>query len=99
MPTGVLQFCLDYAAKVAEPLPGIYAAVRKEFSGLAATGLPKQVKEFYDFRNTYIAHSKSELTEVELTRHALREWIRTLVALHKEVFMARSGVRTGLRFS
>lgn len=83
MPTGVLQFCLEYAAKAAEPLPGIYGAVRKEFSGLAATGLPKQVKEVYDFRNTYIAHQKQELTEVVRTRDALREWIRTLVSLHE----------------
>jgi len=83
MPTGVLQFCLDYASKVAEPLPGIYAAVRKEFSGLSATGLPKEVKEVYDFRNTYIAHQKGELTDVATTREALREWIRTLVTLHE----------------
>jgi type III restriction enzyme len=82
MPTGVLQFCLEYAAKAAEPLPGIYAAVRKQFAGLAATGLPKQVKEVYDFRNTFIAHQKQELTEVARTREALREWILTLVALH-----------------
>jgi len=48
--TGVLQACLDYAAKAAEPLPGIYAAVRKEFSSFAATGLPQQVKEVYASR-------------------------------------------------
>jgi hypothetical protein len=64
-------------------LPGIYAAVRREFAGLSGTGLPRQVKEVYDFRNTYIAHQKLELTEVVRTRDALREWIRTLVSLHE----------------
>lgn len=83
MPTGTLQFCLDYAGKAAEPLPGVYSAVRRGFPDLSATGLPKQVREAYDFRNTYIAHQKKELTDVSLAREALREWIALLVALHQ----------------
>lgn len=84
MPTGTLSFCFDYAAKEAEPLPGIYAHVRKQFAGLAKTNLPMQVREVYDFRNTYVAHQKGgELTDVGATREALREWIGVLVELHR----------------
>ena len=83
MPTGALSFCFDYAAKVSEePLPGVYSAVRKRFASLAGTPLPERVKRVYDFRNTYIAHEKGELTDVAETRKALREWIETLVGLH-----------------
>ncbi len=82
MPTGALSFCLDYAAKVAEPLPGIYGGVRRGFAGLSKTDLPKRVKEFYDFRNTYIAHQKAELVDPIVAREALRAWIDVLVALH-----------------
>lgn len=85
MPTGALSFCLDYAAKVAEPLPGIYGGVRRQFAGLAKTELPKQVKDIYEFRNTYIAHQKEELTDLVRAKNALREWIAALVALHRAV--------------
>lgn len=86
MPTGALSFCFEYAAKDAEPLPGVYAHVRNQFKGLSKTGLPMQVREVYDFRNTYVAHQKGgELTDVAATREALREWIGVLVALHRAV--------------
>lgn len=86
MPTGALSFALDYASKVAEePLPGVYAAIRSRFGGLTGSGLPMLVRETYDFRNSYIAHEKRELTDLEATRKALREWIQTLVALHDAV--------------
>ncbi len=84
MPTGALSFCFDYAAKVAEePLPGIYAAVRGRFAAMSGTGLPKRVREVYDFRNTYIAHEKVVLKDAATTREALGQWIDTLVALHE----------------
>jgi type III restriction enzyme len=85
MPTGALSFCFDYAAKVVEPPPGIYASVRARFSRLATTSLPKQVKSMYEFRNTYIAHQKGDLTDLDRTRVALREWIDVLDALHRAV--------------
>jgi type III restriction enzyme len=85
MPTGVLLFCLDYAAKPDEGLPGIFASVRAKFAPLAATALPKLVKGCYEFRNTYIAHAKAELGDREKAREALGQWIGTLLALHGAV--------------
>ncbi len=83
MPTGVLLFCLDYAAKPDEALPGVFATVRTKFAPLSKTEMPKLVKGFYDFRNTYIAHARAELTDAAKAREALGHWVRTLLALHE----------------
>ena len=86
MPTGALSFCFDYAASVARtPLPGIYGAVRERFKALAGTDLRRRVREVYDFRNTYVAHEKRELTDVGATRGALTLWIQALVDLHTAI--------------
>lgn len=83
MPTGLLIFCLQYAAKDTTPVAGIFTSVRTRMSDLSKTKLPELVKQSYDFRNTYIAHEKSEqLTDVEQTRQALGNWVETLTTLH-----------------
>jgi type III restriction enzyme len=81
MPTGVLTFCLDYAASESEPLPGIFGSVRARFAALARTKLKSLVDRVYQFRNTYIAHEKAELTRVDETRAAMETWIETLAAI------------------
>lgn len=85
MPSGVLVFCFEYADKKTEPKPGVFTAIRAQFAPLLSTDLPQLVHAFYDFRNTYIAHAKSELTDPEATREALALWIRTLTSLHEKV--------------
>ena len=80
-----LLFCLDYAAKEEEALPGIFTSVRTRFASLAKSGLPKLARGCYEFRNTYIAHAKAELTDREKAREALVLWVRTLLALHGAV--------------
>lgn len=82
MPTGLLVFCLGYAQKDTEPLGGIFTSVRTRFSDIAKTGIRELVGQVYDFRNTYIAHEKKELTDVEITRTALKSWIETLHNLY-----------------
>jgi len=83
MPTGLLKDCLAYAARDTEPLPGIFTAVRSQLSDLAKTNLPTLLDEFYEFRNTYIAHEKEQLHDAAAARNALRVWVDTLVALHE----------------
>jgi type III restriction enzyme len=78
MPTGVLVFCLDYAAKPSEPLGGVFKSVRTRFADIAQTDLRGLVQGMYDFRNTYIAHEKAELTDAAVTRTALRDWVTAL---------------------
>jgi type III restriction enzyme len=85
MPTGLLIFCLDYAAKPDEPLPGVFTSVRTRFASLARSELPPLVKGFYDFRNAYIAHARADLTDRETAYAALRDWISTLTELHRAV--------------
>lgn len=81
MPTRLLQFCLDYARKDTEPLSGVFTSIRTHFSDLAATGLKNLLDQYYEFRNTYVAHEKEELKDVETTRSALQVWVDTLLAL------------------
>jgi type III restriction enzyme len=85
MPSGVLLFCLDYAAKPDEAPGGIFTSVRQRFAALAKTDLPNLIRGFYDFRNTYIAHAKADLGDREKAREALGHWISTLRALHLAV--------------
>ncbi len=80
MPIGVLRFCLQYAAKDDKAPDGILAAVRKRFSNLAETGLGELLGGVYEFRNTYVAHSKDELDDRVKAEEALRQWID---AIHK----------------
>ncbi len=82
MPLGSLIFCLDYATKATEPLSGIFASIRSRFSDLTKTDLQQKVQQVYEFRNTYIAHQDTELTDVEKTRLALQTWVTTLQALY-----------------
>jgi type III restriction enzyme len=85
MPTGLLLFCLEYAAKDQEALPGVFASVRQRFYPLARTALVELLTKFYAFRNTYVAHAKAELTDPGKTREALCVWVETLAALHAAV--------------
>jgi type III restriction enzyme len=85
MPTGLLMFCLDYAAKPDEAPPGVFTSVRTKFAPLASSELPRLVKGFYEFRNTYIAHAKADITDREKAHVALRDWIKTLMTLHQAI--------------
>ena len=82
MPTGLLIFCLEYAKKDTKPLPGVFTSVRTHFSDLSDTDLKELLDEFYEFRNTYIAHEKQTLNDVERTRTSLQVWVDTLQTLH-----------------
>jgi type III restriction enzyme len=89
MPTGLLAFCLDYAAKADEALPGVFVSVRTRFAPLAKGTLPGLMRTTYDFRNTYIAHARADLADRETARAALREWVGTLQTLHDAIGASR----------
>ena len=82
MPTGLLLDCLKYAASAAEPVPGVFTSVRTRLVGVASPELIELLDSFYRFRNTYVAHSKKELTDRDTTHEGLTTWVRTLLALH-----------------
>jgi type III restriction enzyme len=82
MPTGLLVFCLDYAGNASETLSGVFAAVRSLFRDLSGSPLRELVQQVYDFRNTYIAHQKAELTDATAAKTALRTWITAANDIH-----------------
>ncbi len=84
MPTGLLIFCLDYAQKDSQPLGGVFSAVRARFKNLKESDLKELLDQFYEFRNTYIAHEKGDgLLDRAASQAALEVWVHTLQALHK----------------
>lgn len=83
MPTGLLDFCLDYAKNSKSQTGGIFTAVRSAFRDLADSDLREWLKKVYDFRNEFIAHEKKELTDPGVTKTALKEWATTLATLQR----------------
>ena len=78
MPIGLLKWCLEYARGAKKELGGVFAAVREGFGEASKTDLTEMIGRVYDFRNRFVAHQKEELTDAELTRHALAEWTTCL---------------------
>lgn len=91
MPAGLLRFCLRYAGATSAPLGGIFGAVRNRFAEGGRADLLALVEAYYDFRNTYIAHEKKDLVDVEVTRAALAQWVNALGALHGAVNLSAVG--------
>jgi type III restriction enzyme len=81
MPVGLLRFCLDYAAKTEQAPGGIFVAVREQFKTLVDPKLGELLGQVYDFRNTYVAHSKDELENRAQAEEALHLWIDALQTL------------------
>ena len=91
-PTGLLIFCLEYAEKDTDPLTGVFTSVRNRLSDLAGADLKSVLEAVYEFRNTYIAHQKSDpLTDVEQTRAALGTWTEALLRLWEQGSQAAYG--------
>jgi hypothetical protein len=56
---------------------------RSRFADLADTELSPLLSQVYEFRNTYMAHQKKELTDRDEAEGALREWIQLILRLHE----------------
>ena len=78
MPIGLLRWCLEYAKSPRTPPGGIFNAVKMKFVAAAKTNLPDSVERIYSFRNEFIAHQEKELTDLDLARLAMRDWIGCL---------------------
>ncbi len=89
MPMGLLEFCLDYARRTTSPPGGIFNSVRSRFAKFKETQLCSTVNEIYTFRNTYVAHQNQELTDVAVSKKALRAWITGLQAIYRAHHLQR----------
>jgi type III restriction enzyme len=78
MPVGLLRFCLDYAQKDEDAPAGVLAAIREAFPDLSQSELAGLLGAAYDFRNTYVAHVKQELTDRKQAEEGLRGWIEAV---------------------
>jgi len=83
MPLGLLAFCLDYPSRSKDSVGGVLAMVRRQFGPLKGNTLATKLDEIKDFRNHYVAHQSTELTDVKLARSALKQWIQGLMVLQQ----------------
>jgi type III restriction enzyme len=78
MPMGLLRWCLEYAKSPRTPPGGIFNAVKIKFEAAAKTNLPDTVERIYSFRNEFIAHQEKELTDLDVAKQAMIDWIGSL---------------------
>jgi type III restriction enzyme len=80
-PLGLLCFCLDYAFNDPLNLRGVFEAIKKGFAPIKDSGLYTAVKDMNVFRNQHVAHQGKELTDMNVAKEGLRQWIRGLILL------------------
>ncbi|MFA4915557.1 MAG: DEAD/DEAH box helicase family protein [Syntrophales bacterium] len=83
MPIGLLRWCLDYAHHSQRMVGGVFQSVKMCFAKTAEAGLFEVIDHIYAFRNEYIAHQDRELSNTDLARQALAEWIQGLYGIWK----------------
>lgn len=75
---GTLLFCLDYARQGEKNIPGIWQAVKQQFSLPAFHELYEVLQRINEFRNTRVAHVEVQLTDEREAWEAMRLWLRGL---------------------
>lgn len=68
----------EYAKSPRTPPGGIFNAVKIKFEAAAKTNLPDTVERIYSFRNEFIAHQEKELTDLDVAKQAMIDWIGSL---------------------
>lgn len=80
-PIGLLRSCLDYALNGTPKINGVFTALRTQLWVQSGHRLLEIIKRINNFRNTYIAHQKKELTDGNMAREELTVWIEALQQL------------------
>jgi len=83
MPIGLLRWCLDYARHSQRMVGGMFQSVKTCFAKIAEVDLSEVIDRIYVFRNEYIAHQDRELSDPNLVKQALTEWIQGLYRVWK----------------
>jgi type III restriction enzyme len=81
---GLLRSCLDYALNGTTKIDGVFTALRTQFRVKGGHKLLETIKRINNFRNTYIAHQKKELTDRNKAKQELNVWIEALQQLSRE---------------
>ncbi|MBJ7900240.1 MAG: restriction endonuclease subunit R [Cyanobacteria bacterium RI_101] len=75
---GLLRSCLDYALNDTTKIGGVFEALQTQLRFQGGRKFLEIVTRINDFRNTYIAHQKQELTDKNLAEQELKIWIEAL---------------------
>ncbi|MEA2012531.1 MAG: DEAD/DEAH box helicase family protein [Verrucomicrobiota bacterium] len=83
-PIGLLRNCLNYALNERDSeLGGVFKDLREQFRVEGARKMLEKVQSINTFRNTYVAHQESRLTEKDLAKTELLNWIEGLYLISK----------------
>jgi len=82
-PSGLLQFCLEYALTSKDNVGGIFESIKEAFISYAKESLLQTVAQITDFRNKYVAHQEEELTDAKTSSDGLKMWIVGLGKLYQ----------------
>jgi type III restriction enzyme len=82
-PSGLLQFCLEYALNSSYEIGGIFDAVKKGFIYYTKQNLLQTVGQITEFRNKYVAHQEADLNEIKIASDGVEMWITGLAKLYK----------------
>jgi type III restriction enzyme len=80
-PLGMLRSCLDYALNDSTQIGGIFDTMKTGLRFTGARDLLDRVRRLNDFRNSYVAHQETPLTDPHTTKIALAEWIAAMNSL------------------
>jgi type III restriction enzyme len=75
---GLLRSCLDYALNDPVLIGGVFESLRSTLRFQGSRALLETITRINQFRNTYIAHQESELTDRDLAKQELQVWIEAL---------------------
>lgn len=78
---GLLRTCLDHALNGPNEPGGVFHAIKTAFGGGTNAALLVRIARVNTFRNTYIAHHESALTDRALAAAELKYWVETLSEL------------------
>lgn len=79
-PVGLLRTCLDYRLNDPTQMDGVFKAIKDRFEESKSRPLLQLVQRVNDFRNQYVAHQTSELTDAKRALEELKTWIAALKA-------------------
>ena len=81
MPIGVLRWALKYAKSPRPALGGIFSTIKERMAAIATREFTGRIIAVSEFRNRYIAHQERELSDVEVAKRGLEEWIAALAEM------------------
>jgi type III restriction enzyme len=84
-PLGLLRNCLEYALQDDYDLGGVFKTVKRVFTFPGNDSLLEAVVRVNDFRNRYVGHQETELTDGGIALRELRHWVEMMAVVGKAI--------------